>query len=79
MRENYNSIKIPTVNESEIVVLLKHVWVYAKNKEGFGRRRRKNKFERKTKRTKTENSHNMFLFIARVLSTYYLLYFFIIL
>ena len=40
----------PTVNEHEIVVLLRRVWVYAGKREGFGRGRRENKFEMKRKR-----------------------------
>ena len=40
----------PTVNESEIVILLRHVWVYVKKREGFGKRGRENKIERKRKR-----------------------------
>jgi len=39
----------PTVNKSKIIVLLKHVWVYAGKIEGFERRRRENEFERKKK------------------------------
>ena len=35
--------------ESEIVVLLKQIGVYAGKKEGFGRRRSKNEIEKKRK------------------------------
>ena len=38
-----------TVNESEIVIFLRHVWWYAGKKEIFGRRRRReNEIERKS-------------------------------
>ena len=37
----------PTVNKSEIVVFLKHVWWYAGKREGFGRRKGKNENEEK--------------------------------
>ena len=39
----------PTVNESEIIILLRHVWVFAEKREGFERGRRENEIERKTK------------------------------
>ena len=39
----------PTVNESNIVILLRHVWVYVGKREGFGRGIRKNEIERKRK------------------------------
>ena len=37
----------PTVNNSEIIVLLRHVWVYAGKIKGFGRERKENEFGRK--------------------------------
>ena len=37
----------PTVNESEIIVLLGQIWVYARKKEGFEKGRRENEFGRK--------------------------------
>ena len=40
----------PTVTESRIVVLLRHVWVYARKREGFRKGRMKNEFERKRER-----------------------------
>ena len=52
----------PTVNESGIVVLLRHVWVYARKREGFERERRKNRFERGEKRV-CEKLPNMSLSI----------------
>ena len=39
-----------TVNESEIVILLRHVWVYVKKRESLKRGRRENELERKRKR-----------------------------
>jgi len=39
----------PTVTKSEIVVLLGRIWVYVGKREGFGRERRENEFERKQK------------------------------
>ena len=36
----------PTVNESDVIVLLGQVWMYAKKKEDFGRGGRENEFER---------------------------------
>ena len=37
----------PTVKESEMVVLLRQVLVYAGKREGFGKGKRENGFERK--------------------------------
>ena len=60
---------------------LRRVWWYAGKREGFGRRKRENKIERKRGRRKYrqfENWPKMPLFIARVLTDYYLLYFFFV-
>ena len=53
----------PTVNNSEIIVLLIQIWVYAGKREGFGRGRRENEIERKMKRREVsfENLLNMSL------------------
>ena len=69
----------PTVNKSEIVVLLGQIWMYAGKREDFGREERKmNLRERENVGTysKCKNWHNMSLFIVRVFSAYYLFYFF---
>ena len=39
----------PMINESGIIVLPRHVWVYTGKREGFERGKRNNKFERKRK------------------------------
>ena len=65
-----------TVNESEIVIFLKQVWWYVRKWEGFERRRWENEIERK-RRYRVYRQSILFLFIARVLTTYYLLYLFI--
>ena len=38
------------VNEFEIVVLLRQIWVYARKRKDFERGRRENEFERKRER-----------------------------
>ena len=48
----------PTLNESEIVIFLRQVWLYAGKREGFGRRRRENEIERKRRRRKYHQSKN---------------------
>ena len=48
----------PTVNESEIIVLLRQVWWYARKREGFGRRRIKNEMERKRMSREYRQSKN---------------------
>lgn len=40
----------PMVNKSEIVILLRHVWVYVEERKGLGRERREDKNERKRER-----------------------------
>ena len=39
--------QILTVNEFVIVVVMGHVWVYVRKREGFERGRMENEFERK--------------------------------
>jgi len=48
----------PTVNESEIVVFLRHVWWYARKREGFGRKRKEKVIERKSRHRKYHQSQN---------------------
>ena len=36
----------PTVKESKIIILLRHIWVYAGKREDVDRKGRKNEFER---------------------------------
>ena len=40
----------PMVKESKIIILLRLVWVYAEEKEGFRKGRRENGFESKRER-----------------------------
>jgi len=72
--------KYAAINESEIAILMRQFWVYAGKERILGeeegktnmRRRRSVKTYRQSK-----NWPNVSLFMARVLSAYYLLYFFI--
>ena len=39
----------PTVNNSYIIILMRHIWVYAGKRENFGKMRRGDEIERKRK------------------------------
>jgi len=65
------------VNESKIVIFQRQVWWYTGKERVLGGEG-KTKFERKRRRRdyhQYENSPKMPVFIARLLTTYYLLYF----
>ena len=68
----------PTVNPFGIVILLRQVWVYTGKERVLREEERKMKLREKRsveKYLQFENWLNVFLFIARVLPAYYLLYF----
>jgi len=65
------------VNESEIFVFSRQVWWSAGKREDFGRRRGKTKMSRRGGIVDVKTDLTS-LFIPRVLTTYYLLYLFIV-
>ena len=67
----------PMINKSEIVVLLKRVWVYVEKRE-FWKMKKKERIyeEERAYISYFKNWHNMSLFINRIFWAYYLLNFF---
>ena len=68
------------VNDLWIIVLLGHIWMHVEKIEDFERGRKENQYERKRVSRCTINVKNDLkcLFIPKIFSVYYLVYFFFI-